>query len=156
MFNEKLKMGIAGFKVKAKNVKGRIRRTIELTVEGDFVDSIAKKLKAKNTLADLVDMNLEQAKIPISALVVRANFYAPGDGRADQRQVAMRGTTAIANCPSGEGGPTIKMSWLMQFTEEDMVFFGRHLLDEVTIRMSETQLELVTDEDETGEEASEG
>lgn len=150
MYEQSFTVGITGIKLTAKAVKGTIRRSLETTIELPLDESIARALDQKATLKSLKDCSLEQAKISMSSFGASVRFYA---GK-DQRTIMVRGRTATASMPKDEGEePTIKIPLVSQFDEEDLVYLARNLANQVTVRFSKRQLELVEDEPAEADEA---
>lgn len=145
MYEQSFTVGITAIKLTAKAVKGTIRRSLETTIELEFTEDIARALDQESTLESLNECSLEQAKISMSAFAASARYYA---GK-DQRSIVVRGRTATANMPKGDEEPaTIKIPLVSQFNEEDLVYLARNLANQVTVRFTKRQLELVNDEPE--------
>jgi hypothetical protein len=129
---------------KAKNTKGAIRRSCELTLETDFSSDIAAGIgkEAKRWRADLKSSALEQAKIPISAVACTADFTTP-EGEDHAVPIA-RGVSAIGvMSESSDEDPRIKIKLGFQLNSADAAWFPMQLGNVVTVKLTKTQLTLL-------------
>jgi hypothetical protein len=135
---------ISGASFKAKTTKGAIRRSCELTLETDFTSDIAAGIgkEAKRWRADLKSCALEQAKIPISAVAVTADFSTPeGEGHA---LPLARGISAVGVMSENDDeDPRIKIKLGFQLRTDDAAWFPMQLGNVVTVQLTKTQLSLI-------------
>ena len=138
---------ISGVLFRARESKGAIRRSCELTVETDFSHEIAAGIskEAKRWRADLASVAVEQVKIPISAMQVTAEFFAAEGGK--HRVPVARGISAVGfACGADDEEPRIKIKLAFTLRNEDAAWFPTRLGDVVEVRLQETQLSLLDGE----------
>lgn len=136
---------------KAKNNKGAIRRSCELTLETDFTAEIAAGIgkEAKRWRKDLSAGALEQAKIPISAINCIADFSGFDD--TNHRVPSARGISAIGVMPeNSDEDPRIKIKLGFSLCSDDAAWFPMQLGNVLEIKLTKAQLSLVDGEQATG------
>ena len=135
---------LSGVTFRAKESKGAIRRSCELTVETDFSPELAKSFgsEAERWRDDLIAVAAEQIKIPISDLQVTAAFEAAEGGK---HKVPMaRGISAIGQaCGADDEEPRIKIRLAFSLRNEDAAWFAPRLGEVVEVRLQKTQLSLL-------------
>lgn len=148
MFDETFKAVIRRVSLKAREDDNAVlRRILDLQLRVEFTDSLARGLGKAAVEARVMvkDGDLSRAVLPVDAVQVNGTFYATGgEVGPDQHTVkGMKGLAAtLTSGKEAENEAQLTIGMEFSWSEESLIYFAKHLGEEVSVKLRATQLSI--------------
>lgn len=150
MFEESFKAVIRTLKLRTQEDDNKVlRRLLEPEIALELSKGLAKAFGKDGVEQQklVAGGGIKTAEIKVDAFpIFTATFYASGDGTSDQHTIKdARAVTAKIKRPSkkNEEEPILNFKFFFSWREETLIYFARHLGEEITCRIKRQQTTLV-------------